>query len=108
MLETERPGYVWGAKEAKHAKELADKLRVSFLATRKGVEPTDADLLHSLQMIISKSENLTPFFRFSDVPKLNEHYNAVISEIRKPGSVAINGKAKSSPVVSTFKPSTPD
>lgn len=88
IIEQAYTGYAWSAKDAKHAKELAEKLAVSFRTTQHK-EPTDEDLLSSLATLLTRMGKLTPYYQFQDVPKLNERYNSIVAQIKKPNPTAL-------------------
>jgi hypothetical protein len=90
FIEEKEPGYYWGAKDGKGAKELAYKLRCGFLAQRKR-NPTDADIIDSLKVLLKEANQLPSYYNFESVSKLNQMYNAITAKIREKKSGIKNG-----------------
>lgn len=99
------PEYYWNGKDGKPALELIEKLKHSFKSSRKK-EPTDDDVIETFKRLVSESLKLRDFYHFSDIPKLNENYNKLVTEIR---SLAKSGPNMNGSAVQTqFTSATPD
>ncbi len=104
-LEKEYPANVWGVKEGTAMKQIGDKLRLAINqknAKEGKPECTNEDVINAFKVMLNRMPNLSAFYQFQDVPKLNANFNAIINQLstssngRKP---ATNGRQSDSEFV---------
>lgn len=80
LLIVERiPEYYWEAKDAAHAKKIAQNLSHKF-RTRALREPSDEEILNSLSLVL---DNLPEFWQGKwDVAKLSSNLNSIVEQIK--------------------------